>query len=97
LKHEVRIAHDGAQALTVMKSFEPDFALLDIGLPAMDGFELAHRIKGVAPDVRLVAISGWGQVENRQKALESGFSSYLVKPVDLATIRTILSSPAPAP
>lgn len=96
LKHEVRIAHDGPQALTVMESFEPDFALLDIGLPAMDGFELAHRIRDVAPDVRLVAISGWGQVENRQKALESGFSSYLVKPVDLATIRTILSSPAPA-
>lgn len=96
MKHEVRIAHDGPQALSVLGEFEPDFALLDIGLPAMDGFELAHRIKDASPDVRLVAISGWGQVENRQKALESGFSSYLVKPVDLATIRTILSSPAPA-
>lgn len=96
LKHEVRTAHDGPQALDVLADFEPHFALLDIGLPAMDGFELAHRIRDIAPDVRLVAISGWGQVENRQKALESGFSSYLVKPVDLATIRTILSSPAPA-
>ena len=93
LKHEVRIAHDGPQALSVLEHFEPDFALLDIGLPAMDGFELAHRIRDVSPAVRMVAISGWGQVENRQKALESGFSSYLVKPVDLATIRTILSSP----
>jgi len=94
LKHEVRITHDGPQALALLKNFEPDFALLDIGLPSMDGFELAQRIRDASPDVRLVAISGWGQVENRQKALESGFSSYLVKPVDLATIRTILSSPA---
>jgi signal transduction histidine kinase len=96
LKHEVRIAHDGPQALAVLEHFEPDFALLVIGLPAMDGFVLAHRIKNVSPEVRMVAISGWGQVENRQKALESGFSSYLVKPVDLATIRTILSSPCRA-
>ena len=96
LRHEVRVAHDAPQALETLEDFEPDFALLDIGLPAMDGFELAQRIRQISPDVRLVAISGWGQVENRQKALDAGFSSYLVKPVDLATIRAILSSPTPA-
>lgn len=96
LKHEVRIAHDGPEALALLDDFEPDIALLDIGLPSMDGFQLANRIREASPEVRLVAISGWGQVENRRRAIEAGFSSYLVKPVDLATIRTILSAPAPA-
>lgn len=94
LKHDVRIAHDGPEALAAMSGFQPDFALLDIGLPTMDGFELAKQIKECAPEVNLVAISGWGQVENRRRAMVAGFSNYLVKPVDLATIRTILTSPS---
>lgn len=92
LRHEVRVAHDAPEAMTVMADFEPDYAFLDIGLPSMDGFELAQQIKERSPAVNLVAISGWGQVENRRRALESGFANYLVKPVDLATIRSILSA-----
>lgn len=93
LKHEVRVANDAPDALAALDEFEPDIAFLDIGLPTMDGFALARRIKEKSGGwIRLVAISGWGQDEYRQRAVDAGFSAYLVKPVDLAEIRAILAS-----
>ena len=97
LGHEVLVAHDAPEAIGAAAAFRPDFAFLDIGLPSMDGYELARKLHRVVADgVGLVAISGWGQQKDRRKAREAGFSTYLVKPVDMASIRATLSSLAAA-
>ena len=82
--HIVRIAHDGPAALRILESFVPDLALLDIGLPVMDGYELAGRIRErkELQNVSLVAVSGYGQEADREKARQSGFVAHLVKPVE---------------
>jgi signal transduction histidine kinase/CheY-like chemotaxis protein len=96
LGHEVKVTHDAPEALAAAVGFRPDFAFLDIGLPTMDGYELARRlVKRLSSDLNLVAISGWGQKEDRRRASEAGFAWYLVKPVDLASIRSILESAGP--
>lgn len=93
LGHDVRVAHDAPEALAEAASFKPDFAFLDIGLPTMDGYELARRlVKQLSANVYLVAISGWGQKEDRRLATEAGFVRYLVKPVDLTSILEVLES-----
>jgi len=81
--HEVRVLHDGRGAIEAARAFCPDVVLLDIGLPGMDGFEIARSIRA-APDlrtVRLIAITGYGQNHDRARALEVGFDAHLVKPV----------------
>jgi signal transduction histidine kinase/CheY-like chemotaxis protein len=96
LGHDAKVTHDAPEALAVAAGFQPDFAFLDIGLPTMDGYELARRLrKHLSSDLNLVAISGWGQKEDRRRATEAGFAWYLVKPVDLASIRSILESEPP--
>jgi signal transduction histidine kinase len=94
---EVRVAYDGPGALAVLSDFTPDVALLDLGLPVMDGFELARRIHAVAPDVQLVAVSGYGQETDRRRSAEAGFAEHLVKPVELARVRAIARGEAPPP
>ena len=95
LGHDVRVTHDAPEALAAASGFEPDFAFLDIGLPTMDGYELARSLlKRLKTGLRLVAISGWGQQEDRRRAREAGFAWYLVKPVDLNSIRSILEAEA---
>lgn len=83
--HEVRSAGDGPEALEVIKGFTPEVAILDIGLPSMDGYELATRIRetmqGATP--RLIALSGYGQAADQQRSQSAGFDQHLVKPVDL--------------
>jgi CheY-like chemotaxis protein len=89
----VRVAHDGPGALKVLESFTPDVALLDIGLPAMDGYELARRVR-VLPalsDVRLVAVTGYGQARDREAAEQAGFHEHVVKPVSLAMLEGLMS------
>lgn len=91
--HEVCVAHDADQALAKAGEFRPDFAFLDIGLPVVDGYELARRLRALlTSDIPLVAISGWGQEEDRRRAREAGFAWYLVKPVGLESIRSALNS-----
>lgn len=91
--HEVCVAHDATEALDRASDFKPDFAFLDIGLPIVDGYELARRLQALlTADIPLVAISGWGQEEDRRKAKEAGFAWYLVKPVGLDSIRSALDS-----
>ncbi|HEX5788687.1 MAG TPA: ATP-binding protein [Woeseiaceae bacterium] len=97
LGHEVAVAHDAPEALAAAVPFRPDFAFLDIGLPTMDGYELARKLSDTlahsqARNVKLVAISGWGQKEDRRRADAAGFGWYLVKPVDLDSIRAILDA-----
>ena len=82
--HEVRTAPDGPSALQLVKSFAPDIAFLDIGLPVMDGYELAgllRRLPGLR-GVPLVAVTGYAQDDDRQRALDSGFTEHLAKPLD---------------
>ena len=81
--HEVALAHDGPLALVTADSFAPEVALLDIGLPVMDGYELGRRLRASAPSCRLIALSGYGQAHDRAQSKASGFEAHLVKPVDL--------------
>ena len=82
--HEVCIAHDGFEALRIASQLKPDVALLDLGLPRMDGFELARLLRQEKDrtGLRLVAVTGWGHESFRLRAREAGFDDHLVKPVD---------------
>jgi len=90
--HDVRIAHDGPAALNMVERFAPDVALLDIGLPAMDGYELARRLRELPQlaSLQLVAITGYGQAQDRARAEAAGFDRHLVKPVDLSELEKIV-------
>jgi CheY-like chemotaxis protein len=91
--HEARVAHDGTTALEVARSFQPDVILLDIGLPGMDGFEIARRIRAEAlPIRRLFAMTGYGEEEDKRKAKEAGFDDHLVKPVDPEALQKCLAA-----
>ena len=90
--HEVRVAHDGAQALEVAREFRPEFAFLDIGMPKVNGYEVARRMRDEAARCVLVAVTGWGQEDDRRRARDAGFDRHLVKPVDPDQIEAILSS-----
>jgi PAS domain S-box-containing protein len=90
--HVVHAVHDGAAALQAVEVFAPAVVLLDIGLPEMDGYEVARRIRA-RPDgahMLLVAVTGWGQHEDKQRAAAAGFDHHLTKPVDLASLERLL-------
>lgn len=91
--HETRTAFSGVEALERLQTFEPKVVLLDIGLPVMNGYELAQRLRdnGNLKHARLIALTGYGQSEDRQRALAEGFEEHLVKPVDVQTLERILS------
>jgi signal transduction histidine kinase/DNA-binding response OmpR family regulator len=96
--HEVWLAHDGPGALEAAASFRPDAAVLDIGLPGMDGYEIARRLRAdpdTAPAV-LVAVTGYGRDRDRERSREAGFDYHLVKPVDLAELHRALAAARPA-
>ncbi|MGE5524063.1 MAG: ATP-binding protein, partial [Rhodospirillaceae bacterium] len=84
LGHETRIVHDGHDALEVAAQFRPDIVLLDIGMPGLDGYEVAKRLRTLHRDydVRIIAVTGWGQEADRRKSQEAGFDLHLVKPVN---------------
>jgi CheY-like chemotaxis protein len=103
LGHEVRGAHDGPTALAVAREYQPDVVLLDIGLPGMDGLEVARCLRqdlGLT-NALLVAVTGYGQEEDAQHSQEAGFDAHLVKPLDFPTLRRLLgqgkgSGPGPS-
>ncbi|HUQ25905.1 MAG TPA: response regulator, partial [Burkholderiales bacterium] len=95
LGQEVAVAHDGLRALAAARRFLPDVALIDIGLPVMDGFELAGRLRDQHPDLRLVAVTGYGLERDRERSAEAGFSGHLVKPVELAMLERLLVDSRP--
>jgi signal transduction histidine kinase len=80
--HEVAVAHDAPEALRLAGPFQPEVAVLDIGLPVMDGYELARRLRLGDPALRLVALTGYGQAEDRARSRAAGFQEHLVKPID---------------
>jgi CheY-like chemotaxis protein len=92
--HRVRVAVDGPAALTAIAAAAPDVALLDIGLPVMDGYELAARIRADARAgaTRLVAVTGYGQADDKRRANAAGFDDHLVKPVDIADLERMLGT-----
>jgi PAS domain S-box-containing protein len=92
--YQARIAYDGPSALRLAETFVPDIAFLDIGLPVMDGYELAGRLRELPglTSIRLVAVTGYGQESDKQKSQEAGFDHHLVKPVDFDEVEAILSS-----
>jgi CheY-like chemotaxis protein len=90
--HTVRVCHGGHEALDAAADFAPDFAFLDIGLPQLNGYDLARALRQL-PGLRntvLVAVTGWGQQKDRQLAFEAGFQAHLVKPVGLEQFLAIL-------
>jgi PAS domain S-box-containing protein len=93
LGNEVHTAHDGLAAVEAAESFQPEVALLDIGLPKLNGHDAARRIRQLprGSDITLVALTGWGQDEDRRRSQEAGFDQHLVKPIDLATLRKLLA------
>jgi CheY-like chemotaxis protein len=93
--HRVSAAADGAAGLTAALLAKPEVILVDVGLPKMDGYEVAQRIRATAGDWRpfLVALTGYGLPEDRSRALEAGFDAHLVKPVDHASLEELLSAP----
>ena len=90
--HEVRTAHDGLQAITAVAEFQPDVVLLDIGLPVLSGYEVAERIRR-APGRQpvLVALTGWGQTDDRRRGADAGFDHQLIKPVDHDALMKIVA------
>jgi PAS domain S-box-containing protein len=91
--HDVRAAFSGREALEVVKNYVPDVALLDLGMPGMDGFELSGRLRQQpgCERVMLVALTGWGQVEDRRRTAAAGFDHHLVKPPDSRTLERLLT------
>ena len=94
LGHEVRTAHDGQAAVEMAESFRPDVVLLDIGMPRLNGYEAARRIREQpwGKEVALVALTGWGQEEDKRRADEAGFDRHFTKPVDPAALQALLVS-----
>jgi PAS domain S-box-containing protein len=91
--HSVRTAYDGPHALAAAQEFRPEVVLLDIGMPGMSGYEVARRLRE-APgtrDVRLLAMTGWGQDEDRRRSREAGFDGHLVKPLDPESLKDLFA------
>jgi CheY-like chemotaxis protein len=102
--YSTAVAHDGPTGLEAARSFQPSVVLLDIGLPVMDGYELASRLRSEADSaaLALVAITGYGQSADKARATLAGFDEHLVKPVELDMVLEVLGrldrgSPASAP
>jgi CheY-like chemotaxis protein len=92
--HRVMVAHDGEQAVARFDEFRPEFALLDIGMPKLDGYEVARRLRQRAGERRLtlVAATGWGQESDKARAVAAGFDAHFTKPIDPDQILQLLAA-----
>jgi signal transduction histidine kinase/CheY-like chemotaxis protein len=92
--HEVEVAYDGPSALSTVHSFEPQVAFLDIGLPGMSGLELASAFRNDPKlrEIRLIALTGYGQAEDRRRSMDAGFDEHLVKPVSYSRLNEVLAT-----
>jgi CheY-like chemotaxis protein len=93
--HEARAAYDGLEAVDAARAFTPHVVLLDIGLPVINGYEAARRIRELpgGEQVRVVAVTGWGQASDKRRALQAGFDHHLTKPVTLEQLQQVLFVP----
>jgi DNA-binding response OmpR family regulator len=95
---EVRIAYDGAEAVAAEQDFKPEVVLLDIGLPKMSGYDVARSIRSTRGEgVLIIAITGWGQEDDRRRAREAGFDHHFTKPVDFEMLFEIIDRESPPP
>jgi two-component system, sensor histidine kinase len=96
---EVEVAFSGVTAIEIVEQFEPAVVLLDIGMPVMDGYETVRRLRASrrGKEMLLVALTGWGQKEDKQRALEAGFDEHLTKPMDPAMLERVLKLGASLP
>ena len=93
--HAVRVATDGTQAVAIATEFAPEVALVDLGMPRMDGFETARQIRAaLGKQVVLIALSGWGQDEDKRRAREAGFDHHLTKPADPDVLERLIAAAA---
>jgi CheY-like chemotaxis protein len=92
--HEVLLAHSGAEALELAMRERPDIAVLDIGMPDLSGYEVAKRIRREAwgAQIKLIAVTGWGQAEDKRRALAAGFDHHLTKPVDPSQLEALFTA-----
>jgi two-component system CheB/CheR fusion protein len=94
--YEVAVVHDGEAAVETAATFHPEAAILDIGMPKLNGYEVARRLRkradATGEPLRLIAVTGWGQDHDRQQAKDAGFDQHLTKPIDFRAIQTVLSS-----
>jgi CheY-like chemotaxis protein len=90
---EVRVARDGAEALETFAAYQPSVVLLDIGMPGMNGYEVARAIRSRFPGhpTVLVALTGWGQEDDRRRASEAGFDHHLLKPAEIEALQKLLA------
>jgi CheY-like chemotaxis protein len=93
LGNDVQVTHDGKTTLEMARTFQPEFVLLDIGLPIMDGYEVAAMLRkeGHCKNAVIIAVSGYGQEEDRRRSREAGFDHHLVKPVDFDVLTNLLA------
>jgi CheY-like chemotaxis protein len=91
---EVRVTHNGPAALDALGGFLPAAVFLDLGMPGMDGYETAKRIRARADarDTMIIALTGWGQEKDRRETAAAGFNRHLVKPADIGALRAVLAS-----
>ena len=93
--HDVRVAADGVEAVELAQAFEPQIALLDIGMPRMDGYEAARRIRAAMGErVVLVALTGFGQEEDERRAYEAGFDRHVTKPAEPDVLESLIATAA---
>jgi CheY-like chemotaxis protein len=90
--HEVVTATNGPDALAAASTAAPAVGVLDIGLPGMDGYELARRLREICPDIRLIALTGYGQASDEEAALAAGFDAHCAKPVTLSTLLGLIDT-----
>jgi CheY-like chemotaxis protein len=97
--HEVHLAYDGLEAVEASERVRPDVVLLDIGMPKLNGYEAARRIREQpwGKSIVLVAVTGWGQEDDRRKSSEAGFDAHLTKPADPADLEKVLAGQRPLP
>ena len=93
--HEVRVEHDGQAGLAAAESFLPHIAFLDIGMPKLNGYQLAKRLRALPATTAsiLVAVTGWGQASDLQRAKDAGFDEHMVKPVEMDRLEALLGTP----
>ncbi len=97
LGHEARMAHDGKVALQIAAVWRADLVLLDIGLPGMDGFEVARALRRLpVPPGSVVALSGYGEDADRKRSVDAGIDAHLVKPIELGRLEELLARPQQA-
>ena len=91
--HEVRSANDGEAAVALAAEYRPRLVLMDLGMPKVDGYEAARRMRAQSwgAELFLVALTGWGTEEDRRRTQDAGFDSHLVKPIDMGILRKVIA------